>query len=216
MNTKLIIFDFDGTLADTTATIIKTYQATIGELNLDSRTDAACQATIGLPLKEGFRQLYPNSDDQLLERCVTTYRRIFNENKKKLAPKLYTGVKDTLAALAKSGIEMTIASSRSYDSLVEFCTENGIEGYFSLMLGADSVRKAKPDPEPVLVTLDRVKKSPEETIVVGDMPVDIAMGAGAGCKTVGVTYGNSDREALVESGATFVIDSFAELKDFVS
>lgn len=111
---------------------------------------------------------------------------------------------------------MTIASSRSYDSLVEFCTENGIEGYFSLMLGADSVRKAKPDPEPVLVTLDRVKKSPEETIVVGDMPVDIAMGAGAGCKTVGVTYGNSDREALVESGATFVIDSFAELKDFVS
>lgn len=101
MNTKLIIFDFDGTLADTTATIIKTYQATIGELNLDSRTDAACQATIGLPLKEGFRQLYPNSDDQLLERCVTTYRRIFNENKKNL-PRNFIPVSRILSPLLRS------------------------------------------------------------------------------------------------------------------
>lgn len=64
---KLIIFDFDGTLADTTATILSTYRMAIEEMGTDSRTDAECQATIGLPLKEGFCQLYPDYTEAQLE-----------------------------------------------------------------------------------------------------------------------------------------------------
>ena len=77
----IAIFDFDGTLADTTATILATYQMAIKELNARPRTDAQCQATIGLPLKEGFRQLYPDFSECRLDTCVAVYRRIFNENK---------------------------------------------------------------------------------------------------------------------------------------
>lgn len=211
MQPKLIIFDFDGTLANTTATILATYQMAIGEMGAARRTDAECQATIGLPLKEGFRQLYPDFSEVQLDNCVATYRRIFNENKHQLVPNLYPGVKQSLDELSKLGIQMSIASSRSRESLIEFCTNTGILDYFSLILGADDVAHAKPNPEPVLKTLDELKKDAEQTIVVGDMPVDIEMGRGADCRTVGVTFGNSSREELVKAGASFIIDSFTEL-----
>lgn len=208
---KLIIFDFDGTLADTTATILTTYQITIKELGAETRTDAECQATIGLPLKEGFRQLYPNFSVTELDNYVDTYRKIFNKNKHRLIPELYPGVKETLEEMAKLGIQMSIASSRSKESLIEFCSDNGILEYFSLILGADDVVRAKPNPEPVLLTLEKLQKDATQTIVVGDMPVDIEMGKGANCRTVGVSYGNSSRQALIKSGSSIIIDSFPEL-----
>lgn len=211
MTPKLIIFDFDGTLADTTATILATYRAAIAEMGIDSRTDAECRATIGLPLKEGFRQLFPDFSEGRLDNCVNTYRRIFNENKQRLKPRLYAGVKETLDALAGKGVAMSVASSRSRASLIEFCEQCGIIRHFALILGADDVTRSKPDPEPVLMTLERLKQDAAQTMVVGDMPVDIAMGKGAGCTAIGVAYGNSSRRELEAAGADCVIDSFHQL-----
>ena len=211
MTPKLIIFDFDGTLADTTESILWTYRATIDTLGIQTRTDEQYRATIGVPLREGFKQLYPDFSDSELDKCVDTYRRIYTENKAKLIPNLFPGVKDTLNGLYGMGIGMSIASSRSNISLVEFCEANGLMPYFKLILGADDVVHAKPNPEPVLKTLSILNVDPEEAIVVGDMPVDIAMGRGAHCRTVGVTYGNSSRRDLVNAGAYYVIDSFDEL-----
>lgn len=216
MKTKLIIFDFDGTLADTTATILATYRMAIAEIGADSRTDAECRATIGLPLKEVFRQLFPGFSEEQLNNCVSTYRRIFNENKQTLIPCLYPGVEDTLNRLADIGIKMAIASSRSRESLVEFCEKCSIIKYFSLILGADDVTRAKPNPEPVLITLERLNQKADKAVVVGDMPVDIAMGKGAGCRTVGVTYGNSSCCELEEAGANHILNSFPELTDVIT
>lgn len=213
MTPRLIIFDFDGTLADTTATILRTYRMAIEAMDAPKRTDAECQATIGVPLKESFRQLYPSFTDEELNRCVDTYRSIFNANKKELIPSLYPGVKDTLNRVSNMGIQMSIASSRSRESLVEFCEENDIAKYFALILGVDDVTNAKPNPEPVLITLERLKQDANQTLVVGDMPVDIAMGVDAGCRTVGVTYGNSNRRDLINAGAYYILDSFPELID---
>lgn len=211
MTPKLIIFDFDGTLADTTATILQTYRASIKSMDAPMRTDAECQATIGLPLKEGFRQLFPAESDEWLDQCVATYHRIFETNKKQLLPKLYPGVYETLETLSRMGVKMTVASSRNHASLTEMCEDNNIAKFFTLILAADDVTRAKPHPEPVLVTLAKLNVEPTEAIVVGDMPVDIAMGAGAGCRTIGVTYGNSTRQSLTAAGATHIIDSLPSL-----
>lgn len=214
MQPRLIIFDFDGTLADTTSTILSTYHATIAELHADNRNDAELRATIGFPLKEGFRHLYPEYNDAQLDLCVNTYRRIFNENKTRLVPRLFPGVRETLDKLAKAGIALTIASSRSRESLIEFCETTGIAKYFSLILGANDVVRSKPDPAPVLQTLAELGCKADECIVVGDMPVDIAMGQGAGCRCVGVSYGNSSRSGLTAAGADIVIDTMAELPPY--
>lgn len=211
MIAELVIFDFDGTLADTTDSILVTYRRTISELGLTARSDDECRATIGLPLREGFRHLYPDFSDGELDACVVTYRRIFNENKGRFKTRLYPGVLETLEELKEKGVTMSIASSRSRVSLVELCDSAEISCFFNLILGGDDVAHAKPNPEPVLLTLKTLGCEARNAVVVGDMPVDIAMGNGAGCRTVGVTYGNSSREALIAAGATRVVDSMTDI-----
>ena len=99
MSIKLIIFDFDGTLGDTRRNIVTTMQMTIKELQLPSRTEAECAATIGLPLAGCFRTLFPDIQDELISRCAETYRRIFNENLQKITPEAFPGVVKTLKTL---------------------------------------------------------------------------------------------------------------------
>ena len=208
---RLVILDFDGTLGDTRANIVLTMSQTLARKGYPVASEEEIASTIGLPLEEGFRQLIPGIPEDEVISCALTYRDIFEANRKLLVPKLFPGVAETLASLASEGYVLTVASSRSSRSLKGFLSDMDIDGYISYVLGADNVSKAKPNPEPVLKTLSDLGFAPEDTIVVGDMPVDIIMGKGAGAKTCGVTYGNSCREDLAAAGADMIIDSFPEL-----
>lgn len=213
---KLIIFDFDGTLGDTRRNIIATLQQTMEELGLQIIDEATCTATIGLPLEACFRQLYPELGDEEILACAATYRRIFEVNKQKLKPQLFPHVAETLQWLYAQGYTLTVASSRSSDSLNDFLKDMAIDKYISYVLGADNVEHAKPHPEPVLKTLAALGIAADETLVVGDMPVDVMMGAGAGATTCGVTYGNATREQLEQAHADHIIDDMAELKSIIA
>ena len=87
----------------------------------------------------------------------------------------------------------------------------GIADFISYFLGADDVKEAKPKPVPVLKTLADMHYDAGETLVVGDMAVDILMGANAGTRTCGVTWGNGTKEELENAGATFIIDRMSDL-----
>jgi phosphoglycolate phosphatase len=208
---RLIILDFDGTLGDTRANIVLTMRQTMEKMGYPVASEETIAATIGLPLEEGFRQLLPGITEDEVLGCAATYRHLFEVNRKNLIPRLFPGVKETLETLVQKGYVLTVASSRHYASLSGFLTEMGISGFVSYVLGADGVTNAKPHPEPVLKTLSALGFSPEEAIVVGDMPVDILMGKGAGAKTCGVTYGNSCRKDLLVAGADVVSDDFHAL-----
>lgn len=210
---KLIIFDFDGTLGDTRHIIVTTMQMTIEEMGLPARTDDECASKIGLPLDGCFKALYPEECRDTARRCADIYRRIFEENKAHLKPRPFPGVVETLASLKEQGCQLTIASSRWHRSLNELTRDMGIAGFFTYLVGADDVEQAKPHPEPVLKTLSHMGIEPSQTLVVGDMNVDILMGLKAGCKTCGVTYGNGTRQELEEAGADYVISNIAELSE---
>ena len=207
---KLIILDFDGTLADTRELIVKTMQQTIGALGLEVRTDEECAAMIGLPLKQAFMDLIPMNDD-MGDRCAETYRRLFYENNAIYKVPAFPHVLDTLRTLSEQGYTLTIASSRSNRSLMEFVHDMGLEAIIPYVLGADNVTHAKPHPEPVLMTLQKYGCKAEEAIVVGDTKYDIEMGRNAGVKTCGVTYGNGTRQELEDAGADYLIDDFNSL-----
>lgn len=211
MKYKLIIFDFDGTLGDTRANIIMTMKETLRRKGLPMVSDESIGATIGLPLEESFLQLFPDLSEKEMLGCAALYREIFEEKRRVLIPTLFPGAKETLQALTEMGCTLSVASSRRSPSLSSFLNDMGIARYFSYVLGADNVAKAKPDPEPVLKTLRDLGFSAEETLVVGDMPVDILMGKRAGAAGCGVTYGNSSREELLSSGADIIADSLPEL-----
>ena len=210
---RMVILDFDGTLADTAAVIIRTTQATISELGLPSRTDEQCAAMIGLRLVEIPPVLFPECsiDGDVY---AGTYRRLFHEFNTEDAVKIYPNVIETLKVLKSQGIILTIASSRSHASLAEYVESRGLSSLISFILGADDVDKGKPDPEPVNRTLKKFGIHPEEAIVVGDTSFDIQMGRNADARTCGVTYGNGSRESL--SDADWIIDDFGKLMDIVT
>lgn len=215
METKVIIFDFDGTLCDTRSNIIIAFRATMEHLGLEMRDEETCGATIGLTLRDGFKSMYPDFDDAKIDYCVETYRQIFAERRKELMPDLFPGVKETLEALRKRGYRMTIATSRLTDSLMLFMRHHGIDHYFEYAVGSDSVTHHKPHPEPALKTLRELNIAPSEAIMVGDMPVDIAMAHNAGIRAIGVDYGNATREELEAAKADWIVDSITKILEII-
>lgn len=210
---RLAILDFDGTLADTRELIVVTNQEVQRRMGYPVLDEAAIVATIGLPLKESTIQMFPDLPLEEIPAWISVYREVFESLRRQMVPDLFPHVRETLEALSARGCIFSVASSRGTTSLQDFLKEMGIAPYISYVLGADDVKHAKPHPEPVLTTLRDLSIGAGEALVVGDMPVDIRMGLSAGAWTCGVSYGNSDREALLASGANYVIDDFAELSD---
>lgn len=207
---RLIILDFDGTLADTQPLIIRSLQGTIAELGLPSRTDAECASIIGLPLKECFVQLL-NVDDPLADRCCEVYRRLFDEYNYPGTVTLFPQVEETLRELHRRGMMLAICSSRARPTLERFVLTFGFDRIVQAVVSADDVAQGKPYPDPALRVLKLTGCSPQESLMVGDASYDILMGRAAGCRTCGVTYGNQTAEQLSAAGADYLIDRFQKL-----
>lgn len=210
MRYRNIIFDFDGTLADTASLIIATMHETISALGLPEKSDAECRSMIGYRLEDNPAILWPEIPD-LSELYAATYRKIFKTVKESYDVKLYPHVRETLNTLKREGVNMAIASSRSRISLQEYCEKLGIADYFPTLVGGGEVAHGKPSPEPVNLILATQGWNKHETLVVGDMDVDILMGRAAGTDTCAVTYGNGTPAALKAAGANYIISDFAKL-----
>ena len=207
---KLIIFDFDGTLADTESLITQTMQKTIEALHLEPRSREQCRAMIGLPLKETFMRLIPMTDE-MGDCCVDTYSQIFDRDNRPGVVRLFPHVADTLAALYAHGYTLTIATSRHRESLMEFLQGMQIDTYFRYIVTVNDVAQAKPHPDMVLQTMEHLNIAPADTLMVGDAVYDIQMGHNAGVHTCGVTYGKGTRADMVACQADHIIDDFGQL-----
>lgn len=224
---KYIIFDFDGTIGDSQALIVKTLQDTMRQRHLQVKSEAECAATIGLRLDEAFVQLFDMSAEEGME-CAETYRDIFEENKQHLIVQPFPHVLETIHALHAQGYLLAIASSRGSDSLFGYVKQMQIEDCISSIVAGDLVEHVKPAPDMVFKALDDMRRQSAEaghaieatmeqmlaeTLVVGDMTYDVDMAHNAGAKACAVTYGNATREELQE--AEYIIDDFAELEEIV-
>ena len=197
---KLVIFDFDGTLADTETLITQTMMKTIEAMHLEPRSREEIRAMIGLPLKETFTRLIPMTD-ATGDACARLYQEIFaRDNQPGVVQKLYD-----------AGLTLTIATSRQRFSLMAFLRDMQIEHLFSYIVTVNDVEHAKPAPDMVVQTMERMGATPDETMMVGDAVYDIQMGVNAGVHTTAVTYGNGSREEMEACGAQHVIDDFADL-----
>lgn len=207
---KLIILDFDGTIADTRPVILNTFHRTLDAIHLPQHTDDEIAATIGLPLLKAFPVLEP-MDEEMAALCTATYRRIFEDVNAEIGVPMFPHVADTLRLLHNQGCTLSIATSRGYKSVVDFIKGFHLDDIITFVIAAEDVKHAKPDAEPVIKTLKHYGMKAEDAVVIGDTHFDILMGRNAGCATIGVTYGNGSRESLIEAGADMVVDDFAEI-----
>lgn len=212
MKYRNIIFDFDGTLADTAELTVETMHKTNRAMNLPDKSDAECRAMIGYRLEEIPLILWPDMPD-LSERYAATFREIYKSTKEDFKVHTYPSVHDTLTNLKRNGIRMAVASSRSKVSLMDLCFELHIVDFFQMIVGGGDVKNGKPAPDPVNLVLATQGWDKNETLVVGDMNVDILMGRAAGTATCGVTYGNGSVAELRDVAADYIISDFSTLTE---
>lgn len=211
---KLIIFDFDGTLADTEALITQTMMKTVETLQLGTCSRQECKALIGLPLVDTFMRLMPMTEETA-HRCARTYEEIFKHDNREGMVSLFPEVRTTLQALSDAGLTLTIATSRQRFSLLAFLRSMNIEHLFGHIVTVNDVERAKPFPDMVIQTMEQMQVAPADTLMVGDAVYDIEMGVNAGVHTCAVTYGNGTRSELKDAGAEHLIDHFGQLKDII-
>ena len=206
-----LIFDFDGTLADTQRGILATAQEVLRRMGYAPADEQALAATIGLPLKENFTRGAGLSEEEA-DRAVAIYRDIFE----KVAIPVITcfpGVEEVLSTLAERGVPMAVASSRGQHSLEGLMQHLGLDRYIPLahVFGVETAARHKPAPDMVYVIMGKLGVKPEETLVVGDTTFDIEMGNRAGCRTCAVTWGNHSRELLLSACPDLIIDELDSL-----
>ena len=210
---KIIIFDFDGTLADTAECIVKTCKTTLEQLRLPLKTDDEIRNVIGLPLDQCFSTLMPEADDSTIERCCEVYRSLFFSFQEQTI-RLFPKVRETLCSLHSAGIIVAIATSRGTKSLKELCQMFNIDDFVGMKMASDLVTEKKPAPEMVNKILAHYSINPSDALVVGDTIFDIEMGQRANCDTCGVTYGNHTRCQIEKAKPTYIADEIDEILRF--
>lgn len=221
-----LLFDFDGTLADTTRTILKAMSLTLAELGLPQTSEQQMRSGIGLPLRACIKKA-GDVPEELADRAAECYHYYFKQvcfgtqqvdaltqvpqTDSDGAALLYDGVKETLALLREQGYVLGIATSRKWETLHLFLRHFGILEWFSAIATVENAAQPKPAPDTVLYDLAKLGRRPEETLVVGDATYDILMGRNAGCRTCAVTYGNQGRDLLQTASPDWIIDSMREL-----
>ena len=214
MKFKCIVFDFDGTLADTHVGIVRTFQETFRQMGLPVLSEEEISATIGLTLKDGFHAAVKNLSEAQADEAAAIYRKIFPGIAIPCIT-VFPGIIEVLGKLKDRGIRMAVAPSRSHQSLGTIAANIGVDSFFEVMYGAEDVVNHKPAPDMVMLALDFFKLTPDEVLVVGDANYDLLMGQGAGCRVCGVTWGNQSREKLASVNPDYIIDDIHQLLDII-
>ncbi|WP_061994301.1 HAD family hydrolase [Clostridium sp. ATCC 25772] len=213
MKFEALVLDFDGTIADTSESIILTMQDTLKYFKNEDIEDEDIKRLIGLPLFEMFKSI-KGFQEENIKSAVKEYS-IRYKNICKNTVTMFEGVKETLENLHKKGVKLTIATSRGRDTLLLFLKELEIEHLFSFVACCDDVTKHKPAPDVVNLVLEKINVNKNKALVIGDTIYDVGMGQNAGCESCAVTYGNNTLEEIKGSNPEYIIDKFSDLISIV-
>ena len=204
-----VLFDLDGTLANTVGLILACYRHTMKTHLGEARPDAEWIAGMGTPLRVQMQHFASSPEE--LEAMVRTYGALQRELHAQMVS-AYAGVPEMLAALEAAGIPMGLVTSRLPTMTHLTLDTCGIARHFQVIVTPEDVTRAKPDPEPVLVALRRLGDPPPERVLfVGDSPHDIESGRAAGVCTAAALWGPFPRETVSAAGADFLVEAPLQL-----
>ncbi len=209
---RLLVFDWDGTLVDSFATIATAFAEAFSASCLPPPAPAAVRRVVGLSLAEAVAGLAPGHTAETVERLTADYRLAYAALMAKQDPpeKLFPKAEEVLIRLADEGWLLGIATGKSRRGLAASLARHGLTGRFATLQGADQ-GPGKPHPAMLQRAMDEVGVEPEMTVMVGDTVFDVAMARAAGVTAVGVEWGLHPAEELRDAGAVAVLVTLDEL-----
>lgn len=210
----LLIFDWDGTLADSVGRIILSMRTAAIETDLEIRDDMAIKDIIGLGLPEAIRTLYPQiSGNQLIEfrqHYADSYMAMDN-----VPSPLFDGVVESMQAFREDGYRLAVATGKARRGLDRVLKANGWQDYFDATRAADETA-SKPDPLMLNEIMAHCGVAPQRSLMIGDASFDLLMARNAGMDSVAVGYGAQPLESLRQFEPRLAIEHFSELRTWLN
>ncbi|MCS4534081.1 HAD-IIIA family hydrolase [Neisseria montereyensis] len=211
---RLIIFDWDGTLADTTVPIITTMQQTFIECGLPEPKAETVRALIGFNLSTMIRRLAPEADLDLQEKIAQVYTRHYlNPNNHNM--KLFDSAIPCLQTLRAQGYWLAVATGKGRAGLDKAIKQTQTADFWLATICADE-SLSKPAPDMVLRLCDELGVDKAEAVVVGDTVHDLQMAANAGVRAIAVSTGAHSVEQLRQENCLAILDDLSELPPFIA
>ncbi len=211
---QLVVFDWDGTLLDSVASIVACTEHTLAELELPPPVPGAIRTALGLGLRETVEAFCPGCDQDTFNRIVEVYRRHWLTDFCH-RPVLFDGVERALVELARSGRLLAVATAKGRRGLDLDLERTGLADRFAATRTVDEAR-SKPHPEMLLGLLDELGVGANETVMVGDTTHDLMMAHNAGVAAVAVTTGSHGRAALDAARPLACLEAVTELPGWLA
>ncbi len=206
---ELIIFDWDGTLMDSIAKIVRCFSAAFEDAGVRGPGDDAIRHVIGLGLGEAVAELLPQADAATRDEVVERYRRHFL-HLDQTGMELFPGVRAGLEDLAAQGYLLAIATGKARRGLERVLRDTGTAHLFCATRCADEAF-SKPHPKMIEDILEQTGFAAGQALMVGDTTYDMQMARHAGIDGLAVTYGVHGRELLAQHAPLACLDSFTEV-----
>ncbi len=207
-----VIFDWDGTLADSTAVIKRALQRSADDLGYPIPTDAQASFIIGMGLRPALELAIPTLREEDLTRLTDRFRHHFIVGENEIV--LFDGVPEMLAALKARGHSLAVATGKSRKGLDRAFDTLGLREYFIASRCADE-GFSKPHPGMLHALFDITGMNASDAVMIGDTTHDLQLAENAGTAAVGVTYGAHERALLEAHQPLTLVDSVSALRHFL-
>ena len=212
LNFDLLVFDWDGTLFDSTALIARCIQAACADLGVPVPSDERASYVIGMGLTEALQHAAPELPPERYRELGERYRQHYFARQHEIV--FFDGTLAMLEALKARGHLLGVATGKSRRGLDDALNTSALRGLFDATRTADETA-SKPDPRMLIELMDEFQVAPERTLMVGDTTHDLLLARNAGAASVGVSYGAHKHESFEGFGARHVAHSTAGLRDWL-
>jgi pyrophosphatase PpaX len=206
----VVLFDLDGTLADTIPLIVASYQHAFRSVLAEEVQESRARAWIGRPLLPALLEESPEHGHEL----DRVYREWNLANTGRLIRR-YAGVPELLETLTAAGATCAVATSKRRETARLALVSVGIDHLVDVAAALEDTTAHKPRPEPLLHAAATLGVEPADCVYVGDATVDVLAARAAGMAAVAVTWGAGERAALVATGPDAVVDSVGDLTAYL-
>ena len=206
---RLLVFDWDGTLADSLNHIVNSMQQASLALDIEVRTRDEIRNIIGLGMNEAMAQLYPDLSAGAVQELVDRYREFYIAMPAQQVV-LYPDAEETLGHLYAEGYLLAVATGKSRSGLQRALDDTGIHSLFHASCCADEAF-SKPHPQMLQRIMEELGVAPQESLMIGDTEYDLQMASNAGASAIAVMYGAHEPQRLLEHEPLTCLNSLKEL-----
>ena len=207
-NFQLIVFDWDGTLLDSTGMIAASIQSAARDLGIAEPSDEHARHVIGLGLIDAMRYAMPGLPPERYNEVAERYRYHYLARDHELL--LFPGVAELIKELADAGFQLAVATGKSRNGLNRALEVSGLGQYFHITRCADECH-SKPHPQMLEELVEAFNVSPATTLMIGDTTHDLQMARNARTHGLGVTYGAHPRPMLEAEAPLYCADNVLQL-----